>query len=104
QLDDEAADGVWFLVLAFELLDQHLAVEPLARREKRPHVLVGEDAEQEVEVVPRRATQANAHGSWTAGARRASRRAPEPSATPARISPSPPSVAAVIVSPRRIAP
>jgi hypothetical protein len=104
-LDDEAALRLRILVLSRELFGNRLPVEPLARGEERTHVVVREDVEQEVEVVRRRAPQRDvAHGSWIAGARRASRTAPEPSATPARISASPPSVAAVMLSSSRSAP
>ena len=54
-------------------------------REVRLHLLVGEQLDQEIDVVFARATDRDAHPGTVTAARRRSRRTPEASATPSRI-------------------
>jgi hypothetical protein len=101
-LDDEAPEGIRLTLLPLELGEDALLVERAAAAEKRLHVVVGHDLEQERHVVARRAAQAKTsvldHGSATAGARRDNPTAPDPSATPPRIRTSPAAVAVVMCS------
>jgi hypothetical protein len=66
-LDHEATKCRRLVILPLELAGQRLTVELGAGGEKRPHVVVREHVEHEVEVVARRASHADAlafdHGS-----------------------------------------
>ncbi len=104
-LDHEASIVVR---LARRLLDRGRDRLPIPRPpagEVRLDLLVVRELDEEVDVLGPGAADADAHrpGS-TAAARAFDRTNPEPSATPSRISPSPPASAAVIGSPRKTAP
>jgi hypothetical protein len=65
--DHEATERRRLTILPLELAGQRIAVEGSTGGEKRPHVVVGEHVEHEVEIVAGRASHADAvafdHGS-----------------------------------------
>ena len=89
---------------AVQIGDDPVAVVRPARRQERAHVVVRVELDEEVDVAVARRPDRDRHGRTVAVSRRGNFTAPDASATPARISASPPSVAAVISSSRISAP
>src|SRR5438067_486548 len=86
-----------------ELGSEGVAIAGRAAAEERLDVRVIQELEQEVEIVDPCSPDRD-HGVSAAGARRGKRSVPVPSATPARMSSSPPIAEAVTFSSRKIAP
>ena len=102
ELDDHHAARVPILL---DLGGDAVAVVGAGRGEERAHVLVRVELDEEVDVVGAGRPDRDGHERAVAASRRRGRRTPpEASATPARISASPPSIAAVISSSRISAP
>src|SRR5260221_12275628 len=104
-LDHEATERFRLALGLRDLLEQHRALGHRARTEERPHIVVGEQLEQEVRVVGARAPDRDAaHASEASAPRRRTRSRPVPRATPPRMSARPPSAAAPNRSPRKMEP
>ena len=104
-LDDEHAEHLRLLVGALDVGEDALAIRRPRRGEKRLHILVPGEADEEVEVVRARAADDHAHKiSSTVFGRRHETTRPDPSATPRRIRDSPITMPAVIGSSRNSAP
>ena len=104
-LDHEAAEVVRLTERPLHLVRDRVGVARAPGREVRLDVLVVRERDEEVDVAGRRAPDAQAHRPGSAAvARGTGRTSPEPTATPARISASPPASAAVTGSPRKSAP
>ncbi len=107
-LHDHAAERLRLVLGALDLGRERLTVRVTARSEERVDLLVGQELDEEVEVVAGGPADRDRHGlgvtGSVSGARRGSRSAPEPTATPPRISASPAIAAAVIGSSSSSAP
>ena len=102
-LDDHAADLLRLALRALDLIANCFRVARMASAEKRLGVLVVEELDEKANIVGRGPAQRDHVGSL-AGTSVRRRWIPVPSATPPRISPSPPSAAAPMCSPRKSAP
>src|SRR6185312_11986026 len=99
-LDHEAAELLRLGLRALDLLEQPVAVARPHDRHERVDVLVRHQLEQEVDVARLGSPQGHVHGEGAAtGSRRWRRTAPDPSATPPRISAIPASSSQVSGSP-----
>ena len=104
-LDHEHAEHVGLLAGALDVGEDALAIGRPRRGEKRLHVLVLGEGDEEVEIVRPRTPDDDAHKiSSTVFGRRHATTSPDPSATPRRISASPMTMPVVIGSSRNSAP
>ena len=103
-LDHDSPNAVRLVLGARDERADALGVARPDRGEKRLHLLVREELDEEGHVGRRGHGGRDAHPATVAAWRRRSTRAPEASATPARISARPPSTAAVIGSSSSTAP
>src|SRR3954468_17203967 len=103
RLDHEPAEILRLGVGALDLAEQALAIESRTTAEERLDIIVVDEPVEKVEVV--RACPADRdHGASATGTRRRRRREPVPSATPARMSRSPPIADGAMCSSRNTAP
>src|SRR5204863_8930684 len=107
-LDDEASELVRLRLGALDLLQQPVALARARAREVGLDVLMGRQLDEEVDVVRSGPAQSHsvtlddAQGVAGAGSRRGIRTAPEPNATPPRISAMPTSSSTVRGSPSSV--
>src|SRR5207302_996420 len=85
-LDHEPAVVVRLALRARHFLGDSVRVLGRDRAEERLYVLVGDQLDEEIDVVRARAADRDRHGVWAAGTRRGRRRSPDPSPMPSRIS------------------
>src|SRR5581483_1936751 len=94
ELDDEQAVLLGLALRALDRGEDAVAVALAPRRQVRLDLLVVQELDEEVDVARLCPPQPQGTGSTAGSRRRTGRHAPEPSATPPRISASPPSIVA----------